>query len=236
MARQVRSEVTRRKIIDAAIDVFGEVGYAAAGWTAIVQRTGMTKGALYHHFDAKEPLASAIIEEGTDTLLVAFRNACGSASPALENIIHGTLAVANMLSSDRVARAAEQLAAALNGFNEAASRFYADWVAEMAAEARRAITEGDLRDELDPQALSESIAGAVFGTRLLCNAKPGHEVNGRVSSDVANRLSQTWAVMLPGIVSEASLPYFRQFLSREAMRHASATVASNDAAMEPEIG
>ena len=81
MARQVRSEVTRRKILDAAIDVFGEVGYAAAGWGAIVERTGMTKGALYHHFDAKEPLASAIIEEGSETLLVAFRSVCGSASP-----------------------------------------------------------------------------------------------------------------------------------------------------------
>src|SRR5271157_3890211 len=81
MARQVRSEVTRRKILDAAIDVFGEVGYAAAAWGTIIERTGMTKGALYHHFDSKESLASAIIEEGSDTLLVAFRNVCGSSSP-----------------------------------------------------------------------------------------------------------------------------------------------------------
>ena len=44
------------------------------GWGTIVERTGMTKGALYHHFDAKEPLASAIIEEGSETLLVAFRS------------------------------------------------------------------------------------------------------------------------------------------------------------------
>jgi AcrR family transcriptional regulator len=54
MARQVRSEATRRKILDAAIDVFGDVGYAAAGWNTIIERTGMTKGALYHHFDSKE--------------------------------------------------------------------------------------------------------------------------------------------------------------------------------------
>ena len=78
MARQVRSEVTRRKIIDAAIDVFGEVGYAAAGWGTIIERTGMTKGALYHHFDSKDSLASAIIEEGSETLVAAFRNVCGS--------------------------------------------------------------------------------------------------------------------------------------------------------------
>ena len=112
MARQVRSEVTRRKIIDAAIDVFGEVGYAAAGWGTIIERTGMTKGALYHHFDSKDSLASAIIEEGSETLVVAFRNVCGSSSPALENMIHGTFAVATVLNTDKMVRAAEQLTAA----------------------------------------------------------------------------------------------------------------------------
>lgn len=111
MARQVRSEVTRRKILDAAVDVFGDVGYASVGWGTIIERTGMTKGALYHHFDSKEALASAIIEEGSDALLGAFRNVCGSASPALENMIHGTFAVAHLLNADKTARAAEQLRA-----------------------------------------------------------------------------------------------------------------------------
>ena len=234
MARQVRSEATRRKILDAAIDVFDEVGYTVAGWGTIVKRAGMTKGALYHHFDAKEPLASAIMDEGSDMLLAAFRNACGSASPALENMIHGTFAVVNLLSSDKMSRAAEQLAAALNGFNEAASRFYANWVPEMAAEARRAIAEGDLRDDVDPEVVSASIVGAMFGARLLSNAMSGHHKNGVPAGDPTSRLSQLWELLLPGIASEASLPYFRQFLCRETMRHARATVAAGEAAAESE--
>ena len=128
MARQVRSEATRRKILDAAIDVFAEVGYAAAGWNTIIDRTGMTKGALYHHFDSKESLASSIIDEGSDTILVAFRNVCGSSSPALENMIHGTFTIANVLSSDKMARAAAQLTAALAGFNQAAANFSANLI------------------------------------------------------------------------------------------------------------
>jgi AcrR family transcriptional regulator len=232
MARQVRSEVTRRKILDAAIDVFDEVGYTVAGWGTIVDRTGMTKGALYHHFDAKEPLAVAIIEEGSETLLATFRNGCGSGSPALENIIHGSFAVVNMLSSDKMARAAEQLAAALNGFNEAASGFYAKCVAELATETGRAIAEGDLRADLDPDVVGRSIVGAMFGTRMLSNAMYGHDTDGGL---VSERLSQIWELLLPGLVSEASLPYFRQFLTRESMRHARAAAPHNDAAAEQEI-
>ena len=220
MARQVRSEATRRKILDAAIEVFGDEGYAAAGWSTIIERTGLTKGALYHHFESKESLASSIIEEGSDALLSAFRNVCGSSSPGLENLIHGTFTIVEVLSSERMARAAAQLAAALSGFNAAASRFYANLMLDTAQEARRAINEGDLRDEIDPDLLSALIIGAIFGARLVANAISSHGRIGNIIGDPSARLHQTWNLLLPGVVSQASLPYFQQFLRREEMRHA----------------
>lgn len=218
MARQVRSEVTRRKILDAAVDVFGDVGYASAGWGTTIERTGMTKGALYHHFDSKEALASAIIEEGSDALLGAFRNVCGSASPALENMIHGTFAVAHLLNADKTARAAEQLTAVLAGFNSAAAQFFGACAGEMAGQARRAIAEGDLRDDVDPELVGESIVGATFGMRLLANALSRSGGNGYRVESAGQRLGQLWGLLLPGMTVETSLPYFREFLAREAMR------------------
>lgn len=232
MARQVRSEATRRKILDSAIEVFGDVGYAAAGWSTIIERTGMTKGALYHHFDSKESLASNIIEEGSDTLLSAFRNVCGASSPGLENLLHGTFTIVEVLSSDKMARAAAQLATALSGFNGAASRFYANLMLETAQEARRAIKEGDLRSEIDPDVLSASIIGAIFGARLVANAISSHARIGDITGDPTARLHQIWNLLLPGVVSEASLPYFEQFLRREGMRHAAARAARNEAAAD----
>jgi AcrR family transcriptional regulator len=220
MARQVRSELTRRKIIDAAIDVFAEVGYAGAAWGTIIERTGMTKGALYHHFDSKESLASAIIEEGSNTMLAAFRNVCSSSSPALENMIHGTFTIAEVLSSDKMARGAERLSAALSGFNEAATRFGTGLVELMTTEARRAAAEGDLRQDVEPTLVSELIVGAVLGMRFLNNPVSGDGRSGSADGDVAERVGQVWALLIAGIVAEASLPYFREFLARESLRHA----------------
>ncbi|OBK60343.1 spore coat protein CotS [Mycobacterium colombiense] len=234
MARQVRSEATRRKILDSAIEVFGDVGYAAAGWSTIIERTGMTKGALYHHFDSKESLAANIIEEGSDTLLSAFRNVCGASSPGLENLLHGTFTIVEVLSSDRMARAAAQLATALSGFNGAASRFFANLMLETAQEARRAIKEGDLRSEIDPDVLSASIIGTIFGARLVANAISSHGRIGDITGDPTARLHQIWDLLLPGVVSEASLPYFEQFLRREGMRHAAARAAREEAAAQSE--
>lgn len=227
MARQIRSELTRRKILDAAIDVFGEVGYAAAGWGTIIERTGMTKGALYHHFDSKEALASDIIDEGAQTMLLAFNNVCGSASPALENMIHGTFAIAKVLSTDKVARAAEQLTAALSGFNEATARSCRNWVEAMARQARRAIAEGDVRPDIDPDVVSATIVGAMYGARVLAVAISGQRASAGLADDLSARLSQLWGVLLPGIATEEALPYFRQFLAREAMRHSRSQGAAN---------
>ena len=89
MVRQARSETTRRKIITSAVELFNEIGYPAAGLGDIIERAAMTKGALYYHFDSKEALATAIIDEGATTALTAFRNIGEPSAPALENMIHG---------------------------------------------------------------------------------------------------------------------------------------------------
>src|ERR1700752_3583569 len=89
MVRQARSEATRSTIITSAVEFFNEIGYPAAGLGDIIERAEMTKGALYYHFDSKESLATAIIEEGADTALTAFRSISEPSSPALENMIHG---------------------------------------------------------------------------------------------------------------------------------------------------
>ena len=69
MVRQARSEATRRKIITSAAELINEIGYPATGLGDIIERAEMTKGALYYHFDSKESLATAIIEEGGAHLL-----------------------------------------------------------------------------------------------------------------------------------------------------------------------
>ncbi|BBX23156.1 TetR family transcriptional regulator [Mycolicibacter terrae] len=217
MARQVRSEATRRKLLDAAIDVFGEVGYVAAGRTAIIERAGVTKGALYHHFDSMESLVVAIIEGGFATMLHTFRGMCQPSSPALEGMIHGMFAVTAVLATDKEARAAGHLVFALSESNDLGGDVAAEWAAAVAAQTARAIAEGDLREDLDPAQVAESITGAMLGTWLLSR-----------SGDGVGRLTRMWELLLPAIVAADSLSYFQQFLAREALRY--------QASPGPEVG
>ena len=211
MVPQARSEVTRQKILNAAIDLFSEVGYAAAGLGEIIERVGMTKGALYHHFDDKEALATAIIEQGTNLTREAFRHVCESTSPALENMIHGVFVVTDLVATDKTARTAEQLTRGLAEFNSAAAQVGSGWLDAMTTQARRARTEGDLREGLDPYVVSESILNAMLGTQLLSKTAD--------DSDHIKRLARSLDLLLPAIVAHTSLAYFREFLARESLRH-----------------
>jgi AcrR family transcriptional regulator len=58
-----RSAATRGALIQAARDLFARDGYAATGREAIVERAGVTRGAMYHHFADKEALFRTVFEE-----------------------------------------------------------------------------------------------------------------------------------------------------------------------------
>ncbi|WP_455354492.1 ScbR family autoregulator-binding transcription factor [Streptomyces sp. SYSU K217416] len=62
MAMQSRAIRTRRTILTAAAQVFEKQGYQAATITEILKVAGVTKGALYFHFQSKEELALGVFD------------------------------------------------------------------------------------------------------------------------------------------------------------------------------
>jgi TetR/AcrR family transcriptional repressor of nem operon len=62
-ARLRDPEGTRQRLLRAAFREVYRYGFQSAGIDTILAGTNVTKGALYHHFESKEALGHAIIEE-----------------------------------------------------------------------------------------------------------------------------------------------------------------------------
>ncbi len=56
-------DATRLKLLEAAFSEIHRNGFQAASLAQILSDTGLTKGALYHHFPDKKALGLAVIEE-----------------------------------------------------------------------------------------------------------------------------------------------------------------------------
>lgn len=60
--RARQAEATRELLVATARQLFTERGYPATSIDDIVQRAGVAKGSLYHHFDGKEAIFRAAYE------------------------------------------------------------------------------------------------------------------------------------------------------------------------------
>jgi AcrR family transcriptional regulator len=58
-----RRATTRRALLDAARSLFAEKGYHGTAAEEIVGRAGLTRGALYHHFEDKKDLFRVVVDE-----------------------------------------------------------------------------------------------------------------------------------------------------------------------------
>lgn len=65
-------ESTREAILDAAERLILEKGFSGTSLSDILEKTGLTKGAFFHHFKGKEELAKAIVARYTENDLAIF--------------------------------------------------------------------------------------------------------------------------------------------------------------------
>jgi AcrR family transcriptional regulator len=103
-----RREATRRALLDAARELFAERGYHEAAAEEIVRRAGMTRGAMYHHFEDKRDLFRAVVEEieaEIDGLVLeAAREALRESGDPLEAWMAGIYASLDVYSRPDVRR------------------------------------------------------------------------------------------------------------------------------------
>jgi AcrR family transcriptional regulator len=63
-----RTEATMERLMMAARELFAEKGYVATSTEDVIAAAGVTRGALYHHFDGKAALFKAVFEREEEAL------------------------------------------------------------------------------------------------------------------------------------------------------------------------
>lgn len=69
------AEATQQRLVDAALSLYAERGYAGTCLDAILKRAASSKGAFYHHFGSKEELTARALSRHWDVMLGALEQA-----------------------------------------------------------------------------------------------------------------------------------------------------------------
>lgn len=168
MARVRRPEARPDEILDAALAVFGEVGFAAARVEDIATQAGVSKGVIYLYFESKEAMLKALVRRLADGMVGAAEAlvASGAAGGDTEKMLRTLITFMITQISNPAASAAPRLVLAeAQRFPEIAA-FYRDAVIARATLVitgllKRGVAEGVFRN-IDPAVLLRACAGPML--------------------------------------------------------------------------
>jgi AcrR family transcriptional regulator len=87
-----RSATTRGRVLEAAKTLFIAKGYAATGTPEIATQAGVTRGALYHHFEDKRALYLALVEAESAAVAAEIEDAASPADAPMDLLHTGASA------------------------------------------------------------------------------------------------------------------------------------------------
>jgi AcrR family transcriptional regulator len=164
------SDLTRQTLLEAAFAEIHRNGFQAASLTQILADTGLTKGALYHHFPDKKALGLAVVEEVIRPRLatmmfepladtrqpLAAMQALLAAKAAEDDPMVVTLGCPLNNLMQEMSPVDESFRLHLNEVFEA-------WVGVVAAALKRGKTAGEVRRDVDAEATAFFIVSALEG-------------------------------------------------------------------------
>ena len=198
--RHREPEATRRLILNSAVAVFDEIGYGACTLSQVVDKTGLTKGAVYYHFGSKGDL-----DEAEAAVAAAVARTLNEPLGALERLIRGCLVAADAIDGDLLIRTGMRLSRIAGRHSKAAEDDLAQWMSAVECGLVQAVEEGDARSGLDVGSVATVIGSVMIGAPVIASA-----VAGRTVVEVAGRF---WLDVLPAIASDESRDYWLRFVA-----------------------
>jgi len=167
-------ERTRERLLQAAFREVYKVGFQSAGIDTILAATNVTKGALYYHFENKEALGYAIIEEivaklPRDRWLLPLQQSKDKdpidaligivqAIPARPRDVKGGCPLVNL---------AQEMSQLDEQFRKRLERIFQAWQEGIAMALRRGQSQGTVRRDLVPEETASFLIAMVEGYEVL---------------------------------------------------------------------
>lgn len=167
-------ERTRERLLQAAFQQVYRYGFQSAGIDTILASTHVTKGALYYHFENKEALGYAIIEEIVATfprdrwLLPLERSKDKDPIDALIGIVRAIpIRPRDIRAGCPLVNLAQEMSQLDEQFRKRLQRIFHAWQEGIATALRRGQSQGTVGRDLVPEEAASFLIAMVEGYEVL---------------------------------------------------------------------
>jgi TetR/AcrR family transcriptional repressor of nem operon len=167
-------ERTRQRLLQAAYREVYRYGFQSAGIDTILAATNVTKGALYYHFESKEALGYAIIEEIVAKLprdrwlLPLERSKDQDTIDALIGIVQAIPARPRDLKGGcPLVNLAQEMSQLDERFRKRLERIFHAWQEGIAMALRRGQCQGTVRRDVVPEETASFLIAMVDGYEVM---------------------------------------------------------------------
>ena len=166
------SERTRELLLQAAFQEIYRSGFRSADLDAILAAAGVTKGALYYHFDNKEALGYAVLDEVmTSDLHQKWVQPLSDAKDPIDALVR--IVQSESLKREDVQRGcpllnlSQEMSGLDEGFRRRTARVYRDWHDAMAEALRQGQKRGIVRNDINANETATFLIAAWEGYVVL---------------------------------------------------------------------
>lgn len=163
-------DLTRQVLLEHAFEEIFRSGFRAASLDAILETSGVTKGALYHHFGSKTALGHAVVDEKVRPWVEAMWRPVVEA----DDLIDAAITLCHELVRQRSARAIEygcpfnnlinEMSAVEEGFRQRLHSILDDWRVGIVDALERAQGRGVVRKDVRADDAAAFIISAIEGS------------------------------------------------------------------------
>jgi AcrR family transcriptional regulator len=182
--REQTKAANRAAILEAALAVFGELGYDAASVRDVIRRTGLASGTFYNYFPDKAAIFRALVEQTGDEARRRVRTARANARSAREFVEDAYRAYFEFMVEDPATSAfLRRNAGTIPAFF--GDRVVPQGTGELAEDLRAAMARGELPEvDVDYCAHAMIAVGLELGTRMLDRDPPDVEGATRFATEL----------------------------------------------------
>jgi AcrR family transcriptional regulator len=151
---EAEREARRRSILDAALDVFAEKGFAETRLDEVAARAGVAKGTIYLYVASKEELFAALVRSGIGAPLDAIEARLAATDAPFETVLRTLLTfMRTEILGTRRREIVRLLLMEAGRFPEIAELYHREVIARGLGLLRRVAQRAEARGEMQSDAL-----------------------------------------------------------------------------------